>query len=109
MRSGLRFKNPTDPETNINSLQPVPEKDQYQFVNCIKHTFRLERAPVSRRTPPEEDPAGTAPSPDPVTVPNSAEAALATAPAPADRAAPPAATRPPAFAVAAAPTAAPAL
>jgi hypothetical protein len=38
-----------------------------------------------------------------------AEAALATAPAPAERAAPPAATIPPAFAVAAAPTAAPAL
>ena len=38
-----------------------------------------------------------------------ADAALATAPAPAERAAPPAATIPPAFAVAAAPTAAPAL
>ena len=50
-----------------------------------------------------------APSPEPETEEKKAEAALATAPAPADRAAPPAATRPPAFAVAAAPTAAPAL
>ncbi len=50
-----------------------------------------------------------APSPEPVTVLKRAEAALATAPAPAERAAPPAATIPPAFAVAAAPTAAPAL
>jgi hypothetical protein len=76
-----------------------------------KSTLRLERAPVSldERGPLEEAPAGETPSPDPETDPKSAEAALATAPSPADRAAPPAATRPPALAVAAAPTAAPAL
>jgi hypothetical protein len=45
----------------------------------------------------------------PETVLKRAEAALVTAPTPAERAAPPAATIPPAFAVAAAPTAAPAL
>jgi len=60
------------------------------------------------RGPPDGAPEA-APSLVPDTVLNRADAALATAPAPADRAAPPAATIPPAFAVAAAPTAAPAL
>ena len=60
------------------------------------------------RGPPEGAPEA-APSPVPETVLKRAEAALVTAPTPAERAAPPAATIPPAFAVAAAPTAAPAL
>ena len=60
------------------------------------------------RGTPDGAPEAT-PSPEPVTVLKRVEAALATAPAPAERAALPAATRPPALAVAAAPTAAPAL
>jgi hypothetical protein len=76
----------------------------------LKITLRLERVPVlwCGRGPPVGAPEA-APSPEPETELKKAEAALATAPAPADRAAPPAATRPPALAVAAAPTAAPAL
>jgi len=72
--------------------------------------LRLGRAPVlwCGRRPPDGAPEA-APSLVPDTVLKRADAALATAPAPADRAAPPAATIPPAFAVAAAPTAAPAL
>ncbi len=102
-------KHNQDPELKqcINSVNLSKRKRQKQITKQI--TLRLERAPVSlrgkgSRVDPEE-----APSPEPEAVPNSADAALATAPAPADRAAPPAATRPPAFAVAAAPTAAPAL
>jgi hypothetical protein len=75
-----------------------------------KSTLRLGRAPVSRNERgPLKEAAGETPSPDPETDPKKAVAALATAPAPVDRAAPPAATRLPALAVAAAPTAAPAL
>jgi hypothetical protein len=72
--------------------------------------LRLERVPVlfDGRGPPEGA-ADAEPSPAPKTEPKKEDAALAIAPAPAERAAPPAATIPPAFAVAAAPTAAPAL
>jgi hypothetical protein len=87
---------------------PHKAENTKRFVKL--NTLRLGRVPVLlyERGTPDGAPEA-APSPEPVTVLKRVEAALATAPAPAERAAPPAATIPPAFAVAAAPTAAPAL
>ncbi len=93
--------------------------NQYHHIHQVKNankqcklqfTLRLERAPVlwCGRGLPDGAPEA-APSPVPETVLKRADAALATAPAPAERGAPPAATIPPALALAAAPTAAPAL